>query len=1196
MRLIFDLQALQNGSRSRGIGRYVLHLFQGLAKQPELEVFGLLNAGLDEHFDSSRKLVADTIGTDHTLIFHPVVPTREIDDENHGRRIVSEAAYEQFLQSLDFDALIVGSLFEGFSDNTVISLKGGDYRKFVVLYDLIPLMNAEKFLGWDKIHRWYHERLDHLAKADKLLAISESARGEAVDQLGRKPGEVVAIGTATDNDIFNEQGEPDSRVPARLGIRRKFVMHASAFEERKNFEGLVRAFALLPAKIRRKHQLVLVGKGSEEAVGQIREVAREVGLEQDDVLFTGYVSDPDLAQLYRHCSLFVFPSFHEGFGLPALEAMCCGCPTIGSNRSSIPEVIGSTDLLFDPADAEDMAGRMEQILSSEKERDRVAAHARKQSQRFSWDTVADRARDAIRSARPRNGTPSLSLEQSVRNIGARAGDVQLDRTDLPKLARALSSNQQQAVAQVGTIAAAGRPQWRIEGPFDSSYSLALLNRETARALDDLGFEVALHSTEGPGDFPPNPHYLDMNPDLAEFHKRSEAKGRRSPDFVSRLLYPPRVSDMKGKVTALHHYAWEESGFPHDWAMDFNSSLTMMTCLSRHVEKIMVDAGVTVPMVTSGCGVDHWERVDPDPAFQVEARTFRFLHVSSCFPRKGADSLLEAYGAAFTASDDVSLVIKTFENPHNDIVDQLEEHRRRNSDYPHVVLIFEDLTEGQLKSLYQQCDVLVGPSCAEGYGLPFAEAMLSGLPVITTDWGGQLDFCNPGNSWLVDFDYEPAKSHFQLFSSVWARVKPEALVAALRNAWETSSGDRAAMAARGRQQLLDSHKWSDVAHRLAAAAAVLPKCKVGKPKIAWMTTWNSRCGVATYSAHLSGQLDLPVTIFAPKNEEHSEDGKNVIRCWKTGKDEEDYKAVFKQCLDKKSEALVIQFNYNFYNHAALTDLVRKCRRANIATAVFLHSTVDPGVPDPENYHLIHLREALRLCDRILVHSVADLNRLKAIGITDNVTLFPHGILDIAAPARKASRKKETVASYGFALPHKGLEQLVEAVAILHERGRRVRLRLVNSEYPVDVSRETVEGLKSLIEKFGLTDFVERHHDFLPDEESLKLIQGSDLAVFPYQATGESASGAVRYGMAAGVPVAVTPVPIFDDLGEAVFRFDGTDSTATAEGIERALDGLKEKAPDAIATLEAADRWRSQHRYSRVGRRLANMLAALVSQRS
>ena len=164
------------------------------------------------------------------------------------------------------------------------------------------------------------------------------------------------------------------------------------------------------------------------------------------------------------------------------------------------------------------------------------------------------------------------------------------------------------------------------------------------------------------------------------------------DVVSRNIYPPYVDDMQGRINLLHHYAWEETGFPGDWVNNFNEHLQGITCLSTHVEKILIDHGVNIPLSTSGGGVDHWERVKSDPGYKLSARGFRFLHVSSCFPRKAADILLDAYGEVFSDLDDVSLVIKTFKNPHNQIHEWLAERRNKKPGFPHVLIIEDDLTE------------------------------------------------------------------------------------------------------------------------------------------------------------------------------------------------------------------------------------------------------------------------------------------------------------------------------------------------------------------------------------------------------------------------------------------------------------------------------------------------------------------------
>ena len=115
------------------------------------------------------------------------------------------------------------------------------------------------------------------------------------------------------------------------------------------------------------------------------------GLAKDELVMTGFVPDDDLLALYNICAAFCFPSWHEGFGLPALEAMQCGAATIGANTSSIPEVIGAGDALFDPYDEKDMAERLHQVLTNADYRKSLVEHGLQQARKFTWEESARRA-------------------------------------------------------------------------------------------------------------------------------------------------------------------------------------------------------------------------------------------------------------------------------------------------------------------------------------------------------------------------------------------------------------------------------------------------------------------------------------------------------------------------------------------------------------------------------------------------------------------------------------------------------------------------------------------------------------------------------------------------------------------------------------------------------------------------------------
>ena len=774
--------------------------------------------------------------------------------------------------------------------------------------------------------------------------------------------------------------------------------------------------------------------------------------------------------------------------------------------------------------------------------------------------------------------------------------LQLTDEDKVQIANNLAHNEKiiiQALTQKKSF------NWRIEGPFDSSYSLALLNRETAKGLAEDNNQVSLYPTEGPGDYEPDAQYLAQNPDINTLYQNCQLQ--QQVEIQSRNLYPPRVHDMTAPINMLHHSAWEESAFPIEWADDFNSYLQGMTCLSKHVEKIMIDNGVSIPLITSGCGVDHWDIVTADPHYKIQAKRFRFLHVSSCFPRKGIDILLKAYGQAFTENDAVSLVIKTFPNPHNDVEQQLNELKKKNPAYPDVLIIQKDLSEAQLKGLYQQCHIMVAPSRAEGFGLPMAEAMLSNIPVITTGWGGQLDFCNELTAWLIDYDFTPADSHLPVFDSVWAEPKLEHLTELLKITYQSTQLERDKKLKQAQQWLRENFTWKLVNNRLQNFAQSLP-VNTKQPNTAWVSTWNTKCGIAAYSEALVQQLpQSPKLIFANKTKEPliNVDAKCVKRNWQ----ENDLSNILIQVKKHNIDAIVIQFNYFFYDYNQLTQLIDELVLHGTQIIIELHSTDDPDF-DP-NKALKNLHKHFKKCTAILVHSVQDLNKLKQIQLIDNITLFPLGLLPIPEfnqpveeiiqePALLAAIQNPdtfVMATYGFFLPHKGLIEMVQVLNELLKEDQNIHLLMLNAEYPVDISAQAILTAQQVIEELALEKNISLKTEFMPEDTCFAYLSQVDLITFSYQQTGESASAAVRYGITAQKPVAITPLNIFADIKDICHTLPGTDVSSLTRGLKELISQIKNHDPHILATKLKREAWYQAHLYSQVAKRLNNIIIAL-----
>jgi glycosyltransferase involved in cell wall biosynthesis len=1199
------MQGAQSESRFRGIGRYTMSFTKALIKNKgQHEVHIVLNGLLADSIPNILEEFQNLLPSDniHTWIA-PSILVSPHDTEKSYRKMFMELTREAFIESLNPDIIHITNIFEGYNENSVVTFK--HFTKSIVsasLYDLIPLLNPDNYLKNNPAYEdFYYSKIKDLNKLDVLLTISEFSQKEALDHI--KMNHIVNVSGAVDDFFHHIEIEVDENkeLKDKFGIKTPFLMYTGGADERKNLYKLIEAYAGL-IKNGYSFQLLFAGKISSEEQMKLRKKALSLSLPSNHLIFTGYVTNQELVLLYNLCELFIFPSWHEGFGLPVLEAMSCGTPFAAANTSSIPEIVEFEEALFDPGNVKEMTNKMLQILTDKDLKKRIRNHGLKQAQKFSWDKTAKTAILEFEKLFTQNRVkqnPRHIFKQIMESVSTLVKLHDIKSQELSLIAECLDKNFPYTYPDFDK----NKLVWRLEGPFDSSYSLALVNREFSRSLQSLGHTVVLHSTEGPGDFEPDKLFLEKNNDLRIMWNRSkDFTSEYKADITSRLIYPPRVNDMDNKLNILHSYAWEESGFPSDWINEFNFSLDAILTLSQHVKKVMLDNGLYIPVDVGGCGVDHWQKIISSN-YKIQAKQFRFLHVSSCFPRKGIELILDAYFDTFSEEDNVSLIIKTFPNPHNKVQELINAKKLKYDKPPEIIIINHELDNSDLKALYEQCHVLVATSFAEGFGLPMAEAMLSGLPVITTNWGGQLDFCNDENSWLIDYDFELARTHFDIFSSAWARPKVEKISEAMLEAAKMEKKELLNKAEAGKNLLLRNFSWVDVAkNSINSLHHFSSYFNQPQLKIGWVTTWNSRCGIATYSSHLCRSIPVEsLTVLAPQNETPiNVEEESCNRCWSQGKEKNNFAAIDNIISENNLNVIIIQFNYGFYNHYELRDFITDQKKSGRVIIMMMHSTVDPLNQKPEwNFKLKKIKDALNSCDRILVHTINDMNRLKNIGLINNVALFPHGIVEYKPAENHESKQLNNiplVSSYGFCLPHKGLEQLVEAAAILKERGAPIRLRLVNAEYPAPESAQVISDLQNSIKKHNLSNLVEIINDYLPDEMSLQLLSEADLLVFPYQQTGESSSAAVRYGLATKRPVAVTPLPIFDDISNSAYQFDNFDSESIANGVLMVFDNLKSNSPKAKNISACANKWRDQHAYSKLSLRLQSISLGLLRDKN
>jgi glycosyltransferase involved in cell wall biosynthesis len=228
-------------------------------------------------------------------------------------------------------------------------------------------------------------------RAARILTGSEFSRSSILKVYGDlDEDKVVVVPNAAASEF-----RPISREAATASVRERFsigapfVLSVGDLQPRKNQIGLIKAFArLVNAYPQLKQNLVLAGKETWFA-DQVHKAARESGV-SDRIQFFGFVSDDDLLQLYNACDLFVFPSFYEGFGLPALEAMACGRAVACSHTSALPEVVDGAAILFDPYSLDEIVRALADLLLDRELRARTERLGLQRAAHFSWQKTAQR--------------------------------------------------------------------------------------------------------------------------------------------------------------------------------------------------------------------------------------------------------------------------------------------------------------------------------------------------------------------------------------------------------------------------------------------------------------------------------------------------------------------------------------------------------------------------------------------------------------------------------------------------------------------------------------------------------------------------------------------------------------------------------------------------------------------------------------
>lgn len=273
-------------------------------------------------------------------------------------------------------------------------------------------------------HFKWHDRLYcrtvvpwYCRKADAFIAVANKVKEDAVRYVDADPDKIFPIHNAIDprQFYFIEDEARLAAVRARYRLPEKFVLWVGQIESRKNVKRLLRAFAEIAREF--PHELVIAGDQRWSTREELSEVGT-LGLEQR-VRFLGWVPHTDLPAIYRMAELFAFPSLYEGFGIPLVEAMACGCPILTANTCAPPEVIDGAGLLVDPYDVAAIAAGMRTTLANPALRAAMIARGLERARAFRWEKSA-REVLAVFDAVAADAGARVTEGRSARSRGRRA--------------------------------------------------------------------------------------------------------------------------------------------------------------------------------------------------------------------------------------------------------------------------------------------------------------------------------------------------------------------------------------------------------------------------------------------------------------------------------------------------------------------------------------------------------------------------------------------------------------------------------------------------------------------------------------------------------------------------------------------------------------------------------------------------------
>lgn len=233
-------------------------------------------------------------------------------------------------------------------------------------------------------NKWLHQRMD------ALIVVSEFGRREVCKyfNLPLNRIHVVPNGLEENFKFYQMTSELKDELIKKYGVKYPFILSVGRFDPHKNIIRLLQAYAAARQQGITEYLILVGGRHLPEYSDQVEQEIKKLNL-SEQVIVTPYIQEQDLPKVYSAATALIYPSVHEGFGLPVLEAMVCDCPVAAANNTALPEIAGSAALLFDPFKVDDITKAIIKIINDQKLRQQLVEYGHEQIKKYSWATGAE---------------------------------------------------------------------------------------------------------------------------------------------------------------------------------------------------------------------------------------------------------------------------------------------------------------------------------------------------------------------------------------------------------------------------------------------------------------------------------------------------------------------------------------------------------------------------------------------------------------------------------------------------------------------------------------------------------------------------------------------------------------------------------------------------------------------------------------